>query len=48
MNIEAKPWTRPASPRGPEGWLDSLRDLLVIPPELRDEGIFTDDVLPRS
>ncbi|MER5762182.1 hypothetical protein [Streptomyces sp. NPDC002082] len=45
MNIEAKPWTRPAAPRGLEGWLDSLRDLLVIPPELRDEWVERDAAL---
>lgn len=39
MNTEAKPWSRPQEPPGLEGWLESLRNLLVIPPDLRDERI---------
>ncbi|MFP8961048.1 hypothetical protein ACLIYP_10895 [Streptomyces nanhaiensis] len=37
MSTETKPWSRPREPLGLEGWLESLRNLLVIPPELRDE-----------
>lgn len=45
MNIEPKPWIRPAQPRGLDGWLESLGDLLVIPPELRDEWVERDAAL---
>lgn len=45
MYTQTKPWVRPAQPRGLEGWLESLRDLLVIPAELRDERVERDAAL---
>ncbi|MYU25781.1 hypothetical protein [Streptomyces sp. SID8352] len=39
MNTHAEPWIRPREPQGREGWLASLRNLLLIPEDLRDESI---------
>ncbi|GAB2620165.1 hypothetical protein GCM10027168_60290 [Streptomyces capparidis] len=39
MSTELRTWRRPAEPQGLDGWLESLRNLLVIPEDLRDEWV---------
>lgn len=39
MRTDVKPWSRPAGPLGLDGWLESLRNLLIIPEDLRDEWV---------